>query len=725
MERLASLTDQAIVTIVAPAGYGKTTLLRAWADELPNVAYVNVEESDNDPAALISCIAAALDRVEPLDAPLLRLLASPGRSMEATLLPALVEAIWARKTPAVLMLDDVHRLSAQPSLDAIAFIMLRLPQNLRLALAARHVLPLPYARLRAAGHLFEIGGSDLAIDASAAQAMAATISDRISPDQVAHLLDWTEGWPAVTYLGLRSMARLPAADEAAPELLGTEASIADYMRSELLERLEPEVQTWVRRSSVLETMSGPVCDAVLETTGSLARLRELERHNVFVVGLGSHRNAYRYHRLFRDMLRDDLDEREPGVAAELLARAAAWCAANNEPEMSVEYAHASGDMDLTAALATASLFPLHWSGRIATVARWLDWFDSDGERDRRAALAVVGGWVHSMEGRTRQARQWLASAERSSDTGPMPDGASKEAWVALLRGFMAPAGLATLVSDAGIGLAEIPDHSPFRQTALIVAAFAEIAAGRPDVADELLAEALELSEARQAAPGTALALGERALIALARGDVAAGGRLLERGLAFIRDAAMDEHLASAALHTAAIRAHLLDGSPAELRLSVTRVNLMRPRLGVTIPVPALQMRFEAIRACIVLRDAAAARALLVEVRNILRECPHLGVLVHEAAELERAVGTMRNASGGPWALTAAELRLLAYLPTHLTFREIAARLYVSRHTVKSQAMAIYGKLGVSSRRGAIEQAVAAGLLDASVLRMPAAAGAVD
>ena len=140
---LAGADGPAVVSIVAPAGYGKTTLLRQWADHLPNVGYVALEEGDNDPVALISGIATALGRVEPLDPALLRLLASPGRSLESTLLPGLVEAIWARRTSTVLMLDDAHHLDQPAPLDVIAFLMLRLPPTLRLAVAARRMLPLP------------------------------------------------------------------------------------------------------------------------------------------------------------------------------------------------------------------------------------------------------------------------------------------------------------------------------------------------------------------------------------------------------------------------------------------------------------------------------------------------------------------------------------------------------------------------------------------------------
>ena len=717
-ELLADADSAAVVSIVAPAGYGKTTLLRQWADQLSDVGYVAIEDRDNDPVELISAIATALDRVEPLDPALLRLVASPGRSIESTLLPGLVEAIWSRRTSTVLMLDDAHHLDQSVALDVVAYLMLRLPPNFRLAVAARLVLPLPYARLRPTGHLLELGPPELALNEADAQALATAIGVQISPQQVGALLARTEGWPAATYLGLRFSGTVRVGDGRTDGLRGTEASIADYMRSELLEPQDAETGTWLRRSSVLETMNGPLCDAALGTTGSLTRLRRLERNNLFVVALDAHRGAYRYHRLFRDLLRDELEEREPGAASLMCSRAAAWCAENGEREQAVDYARASGDMDLVARLVLAYTFPLHWTGRIATIGRWLDTFDRDGERERRAALAVIAGWVHAMEGRTVDARRWLRSAEMSTDDRPMPDGAAKASWVAVLRGYMTPAGAETLASDARIALAGIPDESPFRQGALILGGFAAVAAGTPEGADALFAEAVPLSEARRAIPGLSLALGERALIALGKGDVAAATRHVETGLAAVRDAGMEEFVASMILHAAAARVALANGSPSEARLAIARVNRMRPIATSALPIPSLQMRLETIRACIVLKEASAARTLLLEVRDILRECPDLGVLVDEAAELERAVDSLRATSAGPWALTTAELRLLAYLPTHLTFREIADRLFVSTHTVKSQAMAVYGKLGVSSRRGAIEQAVEAGLLDASVIRMP-------
>ena len=218
----------------------------------------------------------------------------------------------------------------------------------------------------------------------------------------------------------------------------------------------------------------------------------------------------------------------------------------------------------------------------------------------------------------------------------MPDGASKESWIALLRGCMAPSGMQTLTSDARIGLAGIAEDSPFRQTALTLAGFAAIAEGSLDTADALLSEAAELSEARRAVPGLALALGERAVIALARGDVASASQHVERGLAAVREAGMEDEVLSM---VAARRGGSDRGAVGLARRGASGHRAREPDAAARDggPAdPALQMRFETIRAYLALNDASAARTLLAEVRTILRACPDLGTLVQEAAELEHA-----------------------------------------------------------------------------------------
>ena len=179
-DRVMATDRYSVVSIIAPAGYGKTTLLREWADRQPHPAYVSIDARDNDPMVLISCIATALDRVESMDPAVMSLFASPGRSIESTVLPALVEAAWARNTPTVLMLDDVHRLTASASLDVLAFVMLHLPPSLRLAITARRVMPLPFARLRVADTLLEFDARDLALDATAVTMMATALGVQVA-----------------------------------------------------------------------------------------------------------------------------------------------------------------------------------------------------------------------------------------------------------------------------------------------------------------------------------------------------------------------------------------------------------------------------------------------------------------------------------------------------------------------------------------------------------------
>ena len=153
------------------------------------------------------------------------------------------------------MLDDAHHLDQPAPLDVIAFLMLRLPPTLRLAVAARRMLPLPFARLRPTGHLLEVGPQELALNEADADALAAAVGVQIPPEQMAGLLTTNaEGWPAATYLGLRLAGSARAQDLRADELTGTEASIADYMRSELLEPLDAATRVWLRRSSVLDAM---------------------------------------------------------------------------------------------------------------------------------------------------------------------------------------------------------------------------------------------------------------------------------------------------------------------------------------------------------------------------------------------------------------------------------------------------------------------------------------
>ena len=205
-------------------------------------------------------------------------------------------------------------------------------------------------------------------------------------------------------------------------------------------------------------------------------------------------------------------------------------------------------------------------------------------------------------------------------------------------------------------------------------------------------------------------------MALDRGDHAAAARFVAEGLETIESVDLQDYVNGILVEAVAARLAAMQGRAKEAREHLAAVNRIRPQVMTSFPWFGVQARLQAIHACLALHEAAAARVLLSEVAEIQRARRDLGVLDDEVDRLRPAVEAVQEIGGGLWALTNAELRLLAYLPTHLTFREIAERMHLSPHTIKSQTMSIYGKLEVSSRRAALERAVTSGLLDPSVLR---------
>ena len=181
-------------------------------------------------------------------------------------------------------------------------------------------------------------------------------------------------------------------------------------------------------------MSGQLCDAVLEESGSSATLESLARSNLFVVALDAHGDWYRYHHLFQDLLRSQLVRAEPDLMSELLERAAGWCEANQLPETAIGYAQAAGDVDRVARLVERCTMPAYQSGRVATAERWLDWLEGRGALERNAAVAVLAGLVTAIWGRPAEAERLAEAAERATYEGTLSDGSqSIAAWLALLR----------------------------------------------------------------------------------------------------------------------------------------------------------------------------------------------------------------------------------------------------------------------------------------------------
>jgi len=711
LDRLRASPDLPVVSIVAPPGYGKSALLSQWAEETPRrVAWVSIEAEDNDPAVLLAYIAAALDRAQPIDVDILRTRAPPGMSVAATVARRIAATMSGMVDPVALVLDHTELLHNHQCRDAIAELALHIPPTGQLVLASRGLPPVPSASLRARGAVVEIGADDLAMDESEARLLLEGAGVELPDTELAALVRHTEGWPVGLYLGaLASKAdgRHPAAGLA---FSGDDRLMADYLRTELLSRVPRGRVSFLTRTSVLERMCGPLCDAVVDGTRSGRLLEALESSNLLLVPLDRRREWYRYHRLFQELLRAELGQREADVVAQLHTRAAAWCEANGLPEMAITHAQAAGDADQVARLVTACTLPAYAGGRLETVDRWFQWFDDHGLIERYPGVAVLGAVLRAVMGQPAAAERWAAAAERASVEATLPDGSTMASWQAQLRALLCRKGLGQMRRDVEIALDGLAPGSQWRSSALAIEGTSWLLDGEPERADPILAHAVEVGLDAGAAPAVAVALAERAVVAIARGEWADAETLAEQAFAVVRDGHLDDYAPGVIVHALVARTAAHHGEVSRARESLAQAARLRPQLTYALPFLAVQTLLELGRAYLALADAAGARVVLREARAILRLRPDLGRLPQEADELRSTLDTIRVDSIGASSLTTAELRLVPLLSTHLSFREIGERLHVSRHTVKTQAISVYRKLGVSSRSEAIDRVQAIGLL---------------
>jgi LuxR family maltose regulon positive regulatory protein len=701
-----------VVFLSAGPGWGKTTLLAEWASRSQRpFAWVSVDERDNDPILLLRYVATALDRLSPLDPAVFDALVTPGVSVEAKVVPRLGAALARTDQAVVLVLDDLHLLHDRHCLDALDALARHVPQGSQLTLSARGGPALPPAVLRARGLAFEVGPDDLRLDAEEAGRLLGGAGVDLPEPELAELTERAEGWPAGLYLAALAIRAGGLGAKSSATFAGSDRLVADYLRSELLAHLSPDEARFLTRTAVLERMSGPLCDAVLESSGSGAILESLERSNHFLVPLDRDRQWYRYHHLFQELLRAELEQAEPELAPRVLGRAREWCATHGELEAAFGYAQAAGDVDGAAKLFEQCGPLVYQSGRIATTERWLGWLEAHGAMERNAAVAALGSAVASTWGRPAEALRLADVFERASYDGSLPDGsASVESWRALVRAQLCRRGVAQMRVDAEYAVRTLAPGSFNRPNAALQLALARWLAGEDDDADELFADVAEEGLEMGTLEAASVALAERAAIAAGRGAWVLAEESVQRCLQSIRRSRMEEYSVSAFVYAVAARVALHQGSAERAQEFLARAQRLRPRLTYALPFFAVQTRLELARAYLTLADAGGAWTMLREIEPILRRQPDLGRLPGEVAELRTSLKTMRAKAPGASTLTTAELNVLPYLATHLTFPEIGDRLYLSRHTVKSHAMAIYRKLNVTSRNDGVERAHELGLL---------------
>ena len=704
----ARASDCRVVGVSAPAGYGKTTLLTEWAlAEDRAVAWVSLDRFDDDPRVLLTLLASAYVRVAPGSAELIADMGGLGVSTLGRAAPRLAAALRTSPVPFVVMLDDLHQLREPACHDVLSVVISGIPRGSQLVAASRSEQQ-HLSRPRASGDAVEFLAGDLAIDAAGAEQIFSHAHVGLTREQAAAVTARTEGWPVGLYL-----AALLARDSRGKDLTisGADRYVADYLYRESLMQLPAGDQRFLRCTAVLDQLCAPLCDALLDEPGGQERLRNLEASSSFLVPLDRRREWYRYHSLFREFLLGELRRVDPDVITKLHLRAADWYESNGSPAMAVEHLLQTSERERCIKLVTELVLPSFEAGQLTTVQRWLSTL-GDPAIEEYPPLAILAGWIAIYTGQTAEAQRWAAIVDASSyDLVPLDGSASFDSGRAMLRAMLCPAGPEQMLADAGVAVAQEPPWSPWRDTALALDAEAHLLSGDVDQANVLFTEASAAAATLGNTDPLVVSEAELALSAMDRGRWDEAAEHIDVASAGIEDRQMHDYPTAVLAFAAGARLAMHRGDLKESNRQLTLAMRARPSLTFVMPTFAVRARLHLAKLYWAIGEQGAARHLLHEIDDVLLHRPALGVLVDEASEFRRLI-TSRSAVGatGGSPLSPAELRLLPYLQTHLTFGEIGERLYISRNTVSTEVASIYRKLGVSSRKDAVEYATSIGLL---------------
>ena len=418
IDRLSRGAESALTLVSAPAGFGKTSLLADWlaaadVDER-RTAWLSLDERDNDPALFWTYLVAALKTAVPgIGGSALSLLESPQPPMDV-IRATLINDLGATSSDVVVVFDDYHVLQARDVLDGMAFLVEHLPPQIHLVIASRADPALPLARLRGRGELIEIRAADLRFRPEEAAAyLNGVMGLGLTAADVTALEDRTEGWIAALQLAALSMRGRDDVAGFIAGFAGDDRYIVDYLVEEVLQRQSDQVRRFLLQTSILDRLSGPLCDAVTGRDGGKAMLETLDRENLFLIPLDDRRRWYRYHHLFADVLQAHLLDEHPTDVSDLHRRASAWYEQNGEPSEAIRYALVAKDFERAADLIELAVPATHQYRQEVTLRRWLEALPQDLLRVRPvlsnayAGSLLVRGEVEGVESYLQDAERWL------------------------------------------------------------------------------------------------------------------------------------------------------------------------------------------------------------------------------------------------------------------------------------------------------------------------------
>jgi len=710
LDRLSEDNGTKLVAVVAPTGWGKTSLLAQWctASETGRTAWVSLDPGDNDPARFWAHILAAMNMAAPeIGFEALQLLTVSGVNTMDDLLPHVINGFAQIPGRVSLIVDDYHVIFNQDIHDSVEFLVEHLPASLRLVLAARSDPTLPLARLRARGEMEELRAEELRFtEAETATLLKESLDLDLQPEQIRVLQQRTEGWAAGVYLAGLSLCGHKDVDRQVREFAGDNRQIVDYLVAEVLDRQPSHIRSFLMRTAVLDRLCGRLCDAVTGEGGSQRILEQMERSNLFVVSLDASRGWYRYHTLFADMLRRELDRSEPGLAPLLHRRASEWHREYGTAAEAISHAISASDLADARELIARRWDSYLNEGLAGTVESWLNSLPPDMVTED-SRLCLTKAWLASHTGRLDEVEPWVRAAE-SATHGTLVDGPSSvESAASMLRAdtFHMLGDLAGAESANRRALDLEATGTPrWRVVALAGLGASLCWQGRDGEACEILQQVTEPVHPPADNLASLWALGCLAAIALRRGNVGCCERFLEKatdladhhGLGKYRETATTA-VTSADLHES--RGELLEAEEEALR------GLELAQRG--------QARLETATALLCLARIKArsgkggeALARLSAAREVIYSCATPGILPDIMTSTERSASqhpplaprSSRGASGRrPDGLTDREAQVLGLLATGKSNHEIATDLVVSVHTVERHLQNAYRKVGVRNR----------------------------
>jgi LuxR family maltose regulon positive regulatory protein len=466
-----------LTLISAPAGYGKTTLLSEWIPQSERcVTWVSLDDGDNDPLRFWSYVIAALQMLDAeIGSNALALMRTPVLPPIEAILTILLNEIAAFPDCFALVLDDYHVIDAKPIDTAVTFLLEHLPRQMHLVITTREDPNLPLARLRARDQLTELRAADLRFtSAEAADFLSQTMGLNLSAEDIAALETRTEGWIAGLQLAALSMRGREDVPGFIRAFAGGNRYIVDYLVEEVLQRQSERVRSFLLQTSILDWLSGPLCDAVTDQEEGTALLEALERDNLFVSPQDDKRHWFRYHQLFADVLRVHLMEEQPDQVPALHRRASEWYEQNGSPADAIRHALAGGDFERAAGLIEQAAPAMRQSRQDATLLGWMKALPDELFRARPVlSVEYVGalmsnGQLEGLDDRLRDAERWL---DTTAGGRTRPEAAPAEMIVMDEKEFRRlPGSIAMYRAAQALALGNVPDTVPYARQVIDLAA---------------------------------------------------------------------------------------------------------------------------------------------------------------------------------------------------------------------------------------------------------------